>query len=89
MAGYVCKLLKVVIGALQLFSPLVNDDKARTDALLYDIAWSQRATEANDAADPGWPSRISYLIGPDRKIVRAYETVKPADHPAQVLADVP
>ena len=45
--------------------------------------------EANDANDPGWPSRISYLIGPDRKIVRAYETVKPADHPAQVLADVP
>jgi peroxiredoxin len=45
--------------------------------------------EANDAADPGWPSRISYLIGPDRKIIRAYATVKPAAHPAQVLADVP
>ena len=45
--------------------------------------------EANDPADPGWPSRITYLIGPDRKIVRAYETVKPADHAAQVLADVP
>jgi len=32
--------------------------------------------------------RISYLIGPDGKVVKAYETVKPADHPAEVLADL-
>ncbi len=32
------------------------------------------------------PKRISYLIGPDRRIVRAYAKVKPADHPAEVLA---
>jgi peroxiredoxin Q/BCP len=35
------------------------------------------------------PKRISYLIGPDRKIVKAYPTVKPAEHPAEVLADLP
>jgi peroxiredoxin Q/BCP len=34
------------------------------------------------------PRRISYLIGPDRKIVKAYDPVKPAEHPAQVLADL-
>lgn len=33
--------------------------------------------------------RISYLIGPDRRIVKAYPTVKSADHPAEVLADIP
>lgn len=32
--------------------------------------------------------RISYLIGPDRKIRKAYDKVQPAEHPAQVLADL-
>ena len=32
--------------------------------------------------------RISYLIGPDGKVVKAYETVKPAEHPGEVLADL-
>jgi len=44
--------------------------------------------EANDPSDPGWPARISYLIAPDRRIVKAYATVDAATHPAQVLADV-
>ena len=41
-----------------------------------------------DPADPGWPRRVSFLIGPDRRIVKVYETVTPASHPAQVLGDV-
>ena len=45
--------------------------------------------EANDPSDPGWPRRISYLIGPDRRIVKAYPTVNASTHPSQVLADVP
>jgi thioredoxin-dependent peroxiredoxin len=32
--------------------------------------------------------RISYLIGPDRKVLKAYPKVKPADHPSEVLADL-
>jgi peroxiredoxin Q/BCP len=32
--------------------------------------------------------RISYLIGPDGRIVKAYMTVKPAEHPGQVLEDI-
>ena len=44
---------------------------------------------ADDAKEPGYARRISYLIGPDRKIVKVYGTVKPAAHPAQVLADLP
>jgi len=32
--------------------------------------------------------RKSVLIGPDGKIAVAYEAVTPADHPAQVIADL-
>ena len=32
--------------------------------------------------------RISYLIGPDQKVVRAYETVKAADHPGEAYEDL-
>ena len=42
-----------------------------------------------DASDPDYPLRNSYLIGPDGRVVKAYESVSPATHPAQVLADVP
>jgi peroxiredoxin Q/BCP len=44
---------------------------------------------ALDPNEPGYPRRISYLIGPDRKIVKAYGKVKPAAHPAEVIADIP
>ncbi|MBU09756.1 MAG: hypothetical protein CME13_17530 [Gemmatimonadetes bacterium] len=33
-------------------------------------------------------SRISYIIDGDGKIAKVYETVKPADHPDEVLADL-
>jgi peroxiredoxin Q/BCP len=39
--------------------------------------------------DPGATTakRISYLIGADGKVKKAYGTVKPAEHPAEVLQD--
>ena len=43
---------------------------------------------AAEAADAGKASRISYLIGPDGTIARAYAKVTPAEHPDQVLADL-
>ncbi len=33
------------------------------------------------------PRRISYLVGPDGRVVRAYPEVRPAAHAAEVLAD--
>lgn len=56
--------------------------------LLSDPERSLASYDAIDPDDPDWPRRISYLIGPDRRIVRAYATVAPATHAAQVLADV-
>jgi thioredoxin-dependent peroxiredoxin len=46
------------------------------------------AYDAIDPTDPDYPRRISYLIGPDRRIVKAYDVVKPASHPAEVLRDL-
>ena len=43
---------------------------------------------ALDPADQGYAKRISYLIAPDRRIAKAYATVKPATHHEQVLADL-
>jgi peroxiredoxin Q/BCP len=42
---------------------------------------------ACDDAKAGSAKRISYLIGADGKVKKAYASVKPAEHPAQVLAD--
>lgn len=36
----------------------------------------------------GYPSRISYLIGPDTKIVNVYAQVSPASHAEEVLAEL-
>jgi peroxiredoxin Q/BCP len=56
--------------------------------LVSDTAKSLAAYDAIDPDDPDWPRRISYLIGPDRRVVKAYATVNPSTHAAQVLADI-
>jgi peroxiredoxin Q/BCP len=46
------------------------------------------AVGAADSANQPAARRISYLVGPDGKVRRAYDTVRPATHAQQVLADV-
>jgi thioredoxin-dependent peroxiredoxin len=46
------------------------------------------AVGAADSAAQPTARRISYLVGPDGKVVRAYETVTPASHAGDVLKDV-
>lgn len=43
---------------------------------------------ACDVPDAGFARRISYLIGPDGKIARAYAKVDPPTHPGEVLRDL-
>jgi len=45
---------------------------------------------AYGVSEPGSPRspRKSVLIGPDGKVAAAYDAVTPADHPAQVIADL-
>jgi len=46
------------------------------------------AVGAADSADQPVARRISYLVGPDGKVVRAYDSVTPASHAGQVLKDL-
>ena len=48
------------------------------------------AVEVGAADSPSrlWARRISYLVGPDGKVLKAYDNVDPATHATQVLGDV-
>ncbi len=41
-----------------------------------------------DLNDSGRTLRKSVLVGPNGKVVKTYDAVKPADHPDEVLADL-
>ena len=43
---------------------------------------------AAENASASGPKRISYLIGPDATILKAYRSVSPASHPEEVLDDL-
>ncbi|HEY8515065.1 MAG TPA: peroxiredoxin [Candidatus Binatia bacterium] len=43
---------------------------------------------AADSSDQATARRISYLVGPDGKVLRAYGSVNPATHAEDVLRDV-
>jgi peroxiredoxin Q/BCP len=46
------------------------------------------AVGAADSPSRMWARRISYLVGPDGKVLKAYPDVAPAKHAEQVLADI-
>lgn len=43
---------------------------------------------ACDSKDAGYPARISYLVGSDGRVAKAYPDVDPGRHPDQVLQDL-
>ena len=43
---------------------------------------------AADSTSRLWARRISFLVGPDGKILRSYGAVNPTGHAAEVLADL-
>ena len=43
---------------------------------------------AADSTSRLWARRISYLVGPDGKVLEAYPDVNPATHATKVLADL-
>lgn len=43
---------------------------------------------AADAPDAPSPRRISYLVGPDGKVIKAYPSVNPSTHAEEVLKDL-
>jgi thioredoxin-dependent peroxiredoxin len=54
-------------------------DTERELGMLYGACDSRSALSAR---------RVSYLVAPDGRILKAYPTVKAADHPREVLADL-
>jgi peroxiredoxin Q/BCP len=55
-------------------------DTARTVGMAYGAA---------DDAGAQYAKRISYLIGPDGRIQKAYPKVNVAAHPEEILGDIP
>ena len=43
---------------------------------------------AADDVKAGYASRITYVIGPDGKIVQAYPKVSPKSHPREILESI-
>jgi peroxiredoxin len=43
---------------------------------------------ACDSADAKTAKRITYIIGPDGKVLKAYPKVSPAEHPGQILQEI-
>ena len=75
------------------FDP-VADNKAFRDKfsypydLLSDLEKSASIAYGAAESDSERTSRVSVLIGPDGKVAASYATVKPADHPDEVLSDL-
>jgi peroxiredoxin Q/BCP len=46
------------------------------------------AVGAADSPNRMWARRISYLVGPDGKVLKAYPDVAPAKHASEVLSDM-
>lgn len=80
----------IVLGA-SFDEPAKNRAFADKLAFPYKLLSFDKTTDlygVDDPGDPGWPRRVSYLIGPDRRIARVYDVVDPAAHPGQVIADL-
>jgi thioredoxin-dependent peroxiredoxin len=56
--------------------------------LLSDEDKSMSVAYGAAQADSPRASRISVLVDPNGKVAKVYGTVKPADHPDEVLADL-
>lgn len=73
--------------------PEVNGVFAAAEGLPYPLLsdtereLATRVGAAGSAADSR-PQRISYLVGDDGRVIKAYGTVNPTRHPREVLLDV-
>ena len=64
------------------FPLLADEDHAVADRY---GAWQQKSMYGRKYMGV---ARITYLIGPDGRVVQRWDSVKPAEHPAEVLAAV-
>ena len=74
----------LVVAGSALWDGLV----ARLPALARELQTPAVAVGAADSTSRLWARRISYLVGPDGKVVKAYPDVSPGKHAGEVLADI-
>lgn len=82
----------VVVLGVSFDAPAENKRFVEAESLPFRLLSDQDrklalAVGAADAADARTARRISYLVGADGKVVKAYASVEPGTHAAQVLAD--
>lgn len=56
--------------------------------LLSDDGALAQQVGASTSKGQRYAKRISYLVGPDTKVIAAYGTVRPSEHAGEVLADL-
>lgn len=84
----------VVVLGVSFDEPATNKQFAQTEALPFRLLSDKDRTlsvavGAAKSTSDWWASRISYLVGPDGKVVKAYEDVAPSEHAEQVISDLP
>jgi len=85
--------LGVVVVGVSFDEPKDNAEfvaKHRFPFRLLSDSKKELAVAVGAADSPGrlWARRISYLVGPDGKVLKAYQNVFPSTHAAEVLADL-
>ncbi len=83
----------VVVLGVSFDAPADNAAFVRAERFPFRLLSDRERTLAvavGAAATPQQPMarRISYLVGPEGRVVRAYDSVSPATHAREVLADV-
>jgi peroxiredoxin Q/BCP len=84
----------VVIFGVSFDEPAANAEFVRQERFPFRLLSDKGrnlgvAVGAADSPEQPAARRISYLVGPDGKVLKAYASVEPAGHAAQVLGDLP
>jgi peroxiredoxin Q/BCP len=84
----------VEIVGVSFDAPAANEAFVKAEGFPFRLLSDQdrtlaQAVGAADSKDAPVAKRISYLVGPDGKVKKAYEAVTPASHASDVLGDVP
>lgn len=82
----------VAVLGVSFDAPAANAEFVRTEKFPFRLLSDQDhelavAVGAASSTDQSYAARISYLVGPDGKVRRAYGEVTPASHAGQVLGD--
>ncbi len=84
----------VKIFGVSFDTPAENAQFAEAEGFPYPLLSDEKrelamAVGAASSPTAGYARRISFLVGPDGKVIKAYSSVSPSGHAAEVLGDIP